>query len=78
MQAAASFMRDEMGVPFGLLVCDYSTQPFYAKNGWVFAADRLIYIQDNERRILETCVMVQPLAGIAWPSGEIDLLGLPW
>jgi nodulation protein A len=78
LRSAETFMRDEMLVPFGLLVCADTTQPVYAHCGWQTVAQALLFVQDGQRRTLETCVMILPLAGQPWPAGEINLLGLPW
>jgi GNAT superfamily N-acetyltransferase len=78
LRATKSFMRAEMHVPFGLLICAYETQPFYELARWQFAADRLYHSQDNQRRTLNTCVMILSLEDRVWPSGEIDLCGSPW
>jgi GNAT superfamily N-acetyltransferase len=78
LKATETFMRDEMRVPFGLLICAYETRPFYELARWQFAADRLYFTQDNQRRTLTTCVMVLSLEKHVWRAGEIDLCGLPW
>ena len=78
LKATEAFMRDEMRVPFGLLICAYETRPFYELARWQFAADRLYFTQDNQRRTLTTCVMVLSLEKHVWRAGEIDLCGLPW
>ena len=78
MAACPEFMAREIKVPFGLLICADETRPFYEKSGWQFVAPNLFYSQDNERRNLETCVMIFPLSAEPWPAGEIDLCGAPW
>lgn len=78
LKAAEIFMRDELRVPFGLLICDVSVRPFYEPARWQFVADALYYEQDNQRRILNTCVMILSIMDRNWLSGEIDLCGLPW
>jgi predicted acetyltransferase len=78
LQSAADFMRNEMKVPFGLLICDDKVQQFYTKNGWQKIAESLWFTQENQRHPLKSCVMIIPLANQKWPMGEIDLNGLPW
>jgi predicted acetyltransferase len=78
MRATETFLRDEICVPFGLLVCAEQTQPVYARCGWQTVANALFFVQNDQRLPLYTCVMVLPLSGQPWPSGEIDLCGLPW
>ena len=78
LKATETFMRDELQVPFGLLICADETQPFYKLARWQRTADLLYYHQDNQRRILKTCVMILQLEKQTWHAGEIDLCGLPW
>jgi GNAT superfamily N-acetyltransferase len=78
LRASETFMRETLQVPFGLLVCADETQPVYARCGWQTVARKLIFIQDEKPRRLETCVMILPLSNQVWPFGEINLLGLPW
>lgn len=78
LHASESFMRDEMQVLFGLLICADETQPFYQRSQWQRVADVLYFAQNELRRSLQTCVMVLQLTEQTWQSGEIDLLGLPW
>jgi nodulation protein A len=78
LAATESFMRDTIQIPFGLLICADETCPFYELSRWQIAADFLYFRQDQQSRMLKTCVMVLPLAGKPWPVGEIDLCGPPW
>jgi GNAT superfamily N-acetyltransferase len=78
MRAAAQFMRTDMNVPFGLLICAQKTQPFYARLGWQTVAEELWFTEHEQRRTMQTPVMVIPLSDQNWPEGEIDLCGLPW
>jgi len=78
MRATQEFMREKMSVLFGLLVCSEVTRPMYESLGWRQAAEDLYYLQNGERRLLKASVMILPLAGRNWPSGTIDLCGLPW
>ena len=78
LEATESFMRDEMQVPFGLLICANETRPFYELARWQFAADALYYHQDQQRKILKTSVMILQLKNQTWHAGTIDLCGSPW
>jgi len=78
LKATEDFMRAELQVPFGLLICADATRPFYERAGWQAVADALTHEQDGRRQVLKTCVMVLPLTSREWLSGEIDLCGLPW
>ncbi len=50
LAATEHFMRDELQVPFGLLICADATQPFYELARWQRVADMLYYHQDDQRR----------------------------
>jgi GNAT superfamily N-acetyltransferase len=78
LQASAQFMQTELNVPFGLLNCANESQPFYGRLGWKTVAAELWFIENEERRPLQTPVMILPLSNQDWPEGEIDLCGLPW
>jgi hypothetical protein len=78
LRASASFMHEEMKVPFGLLVCGYEIQRFYELSHWQLVASRLFFTQADQRRELPAKVMVLLLENQIWPPGEIDLCGLPW
>jgi GNAT superfamily N-acetyltransferase len=78
LRATESFMRDEMQALFGLLICADETQPFYQLTKWQRVADMLYFTQNDQRRPLQTCVMILRLTDQPWRAGEIDLCGLPW
>ena len=78
LKATETFMRNELQVPFGLLICADETQPFYELAHWERVADLLYYRQEDQRRSLHTSVMILQLKNQAWPTGEIDLCGAPW
>jgi GNAT superfamily N-acetyltransferase len=78
LAATEAFMRDTIQVPFGLLICAEGTRPFYEHSRWQFAANSLYFTQEDQRRIMNPCVMILPLTDRLWPPGEIDLCGLPW
>jgi GNAT superfamily N-acetyltransferase len=78
LQAVEKFMREKMDAPFGLLVCADERRSFYGRAGWKQIAEEIYFIQDGQRRSLETSVMVLPLTEQVWLPGEVDLCGLPW
>jgi predicted acetyltransferase len=73
-----TFMRNKIGVPFGLLICADETQPVYNHCGWQKVANSVDYIQNGRHYNLATCVMILPLTNQTWPVGKIMLCGLPW
>ena len=78
MQAANVFMRDQLDLPFGLLVCGSERIPYYAQFGWQAVAAPLFIHQHGARVPFDAPVMIISLSGEAWPDGEIDLQGKPW
>ena len=77
--ATETFMREELGVPFGLLICANRTRPFYESVGWKHVADELFFAQkDLTKRSMKTNVMISMLTNEIWPLGVIDLCGAPW
>ena len=78
MEKAAAFMRADMGVEFGLLVCGDHMVPYYSRLGWQVVPGPLLVEQPQGKIIFPTTTMVLPLTGKPWPAGTIDLCGLPW
>jgi GNAT superfamily N-acetyltransferase len=78
LRATESFMRDEMRVSFGLLICADATRPFYELARWQHVADKLYYQQENKKLTLHISVMILKLNDQNWSAGEIDLCGSPW
>ena len=78
MQKAAEFMREELRVDFGLLICDQQTQPFYRRLGWQSVQGPLVFDQPARRVTFTDVVMVLACRQSDWPVGVIDLCGLPW
>jgi aminoglycoside 2'-N-acetyltransferase I len=68
LSRAAEFMKSDLRVEFGLLLCRHEVSPVYAKMGWVTVPGPTTF----------TRAMILPLGGRAWPPGPIDMLGLPW
>jgi GNAT superfamily N-acetyltransferase len=83
MRAAADFLRDGLGVPFGLLGCHPHRVSFYARLGWREIPAQFSYAQPDGRTNLrfpwQDVVMILPLANQPWPPGDpVDFNGLPW
>jgi aminoglycoside 2'-N-acetyltransferase I len=78
MLRANAFMRDEMKVDFGLLVCGEQRRHFYAGLGWQEVKGPLMVDQPSGKVELKAVIMVLPCCKHAWPEGVIDLCGLPW
>jgi len=78
MKKAADFMRDSLKVDFGLLLCAAQTEPFYRKLGWRMVPGPLIVDQPRGKVTFDGVTMILPCVRQDWPSGTIDLCGLPW
>lgn len=84
MHEAVRFIRDDLAVPFGLLLCEPALEGYYAKLSWVSAdAGPALYIQpglDAPRELKAyTVVMYYPCSPDAvWPGGKVDMNGTPW
>jgi aminoglycoside 2'-N-acetyltransferase I len=74
----AAFLRQDLGVDFGLLICDPKLELFYARRGWQTAPGPLVFDQPGGKVVFEETVMILPARESAWPVGTIDLCGLPW
>lgn len=78
MLAAADFMRDQLKVEFGLLVCSVELAGYYGRMGWQSVDGLLFADQPEGKTRLDMPVMVLPCGDKKWPDGSIDLCGLPW
>lgn len=78
MRRSAEFMRDELGVDFGLLLCSESLVRYYARLGWQHVAGPLVFDQSFGKETWDEEAMVLPCTEQTWPEGVIDLCGPPW
>lgn len=79
MGAATAFLRDRLGVAFGLLICGKGTAPLYRRLGWEIVEGPLLFDQRGGKVTFSDGVtMVLPCTEKTWPTGTIDLCGLPW
>ncbi len=75
---AAEFMRSDLRVEFGLLLCRREVSPVYAKMGWVIVPGPTTFTRAGVTATYPNDTMILPLAQKEWPRGPIDMLGLPW
>jgi aminoglycoside 2'-N-acetyltransferase I len=75
---AAEFMKDDLGVEFGFLLCRHEVSPVYAKSGWIIVRGPTTFMRAGVAATYPNDTMILPLAEKRWPSGAIDMLGLPW
>jgi len=78
MRRAAAFMCQELGVEFGLLVCEEDVVAFYERLGWQVVEGPLTFDQPGGKATWPAVAMVLPCGEKAWPTGTIDLCGRPW
>jgi len=74
----AKFMKSDLRVEFGLLLCRHEVSPVYAKMGWIGVPGPTRFTRGGVNATYPNDTMIMPLAGKEWPSGPIDMLGLPW
>jgi aminoglycoside 2'-N-acetyltransferase I len=78
LSSAAKFMKDELKVEFGFLLCRHEVSQVYAKMGWIGVPGPTRFTRGGVNATYPNDTMILPLAGKEWPSGPIDMLGLPW
>jgi GNAT superfamily N-acetyltransferase len=78
LSRAAEFMKSDLGVEFGFLLCRHEVSPVYAKLGWITVAGPTKFTRAGVTAIYPNDTMILPLVRNDWPPGPIDMLGLPW
>ena len=80
LRTAAEFMRNELRVEFGLLICGDQMMPYYGKLGWQPVAGPLMFDQPTGKITFgdSTKIMILPCNKHDWLPGVIDLCGPPW
>jgi GNAT superfamily N-acetyltransferase len=78
MQVAAGFMRDELKVDFGHLLCSEGLVPYYQELGWQLVQGPVEFDQPSGKVVWDEEAMVLPCRKKEWPPGIIDLCGPPW
>ncbi len=77
MRAAHELLSSE-AVAFGLLQCKPNRVSFYESLGWQLRDEPMFYLQpDGSRHLNQELPMVLLIGTKHWPSGEIDINGLP-
>jgi len=75
---AAEFMKSDLKIEFGLLLCRHEVSPVYAKMGWLIVPGPTTFTRVGIAATYQSDTMILPLGETAWPVGPIDMLGLPW
>ncbi len=79
LRRAMTFLADDLGAAFGLLVCRQPLIPFYSQLGWLpFPGTLLIEQHGTTLPFTHNTTMLLPLHAPAPHTGTIDLHGLPW
>jgi GNAT superfamily N-acetyltransferase len=81
MRRAQEAMWADERIQFGYLGCREAVVPFYESAGWqrVRAVERHTSMQDPRSTVVSSDpLLVFPLRGDEWPTGEIDHRGTPW
>jgi len=78
LRHAAGFIRDELALPFGLLLCEEEMIPFFERFGWQWIDESPVCaLPDVEGELSQLRCMVLECTDAAWPAGPIHLRGLP-
>ena len=78
MRRATEFMCEELKVDAGMLFCLHRLMPFYARQGWQLLEDEIEFDQPTGRLVSPFRVMVLPCGAYEWPTGRVEVKGLPW
>ncbi len=79
LKVAVDFLRDPLGVEFGLMTAIEKLVPRYERTGWRVTAHSLQFEQpDGGKGAFTYPVLILPVIKSDWPLGEIDVRGLPW
>jgi GNAT superfamily N-acetyltransferase len=78
MRRTGDFMRDTLGLPYGLLNCSPHRVPFYGSFGWEEMTAPMYFHCRGQRMLMDGPVMILRISGEAWPKGDVDLRGGPW
>jgi len=74
---AAAFMRDELGVEFALLLCRREVAPVYANLRWFRVDGPTLFMQPSGITTYPRETMILSFTEQGWPTGTIDMRGLP-
>jgi len=75
---AVAFIKDELGAQFSLLLSKEEVAPLYTRLGWKPVEGPTTFEQPSGPTTYPKLTMVIHCSDNEWPSGLIDLCGLPW
>ena len=73
-----SFLRTQLGAPFGLLLCRDELRSYYEKGDWRVVPGPVEFTQPTGPAVYPHLAMALRCGEQDWPAGKIDLQGLPW
>ena len=73
----AVFIRDNLSVDLALLLCRREVAPVYAKLGWERVEGPTVFKQPSGIATYPRDTMVLRFTEREWPTGRIDMRGLP-
>jgi len=77
MGSADSFVTQTLGLRYGLLLCSEALVPLYERLGWALLRSPVRYHQPDGPRRRSGPTMVICYGDAPWPTGPVDLRGLP-
>ena len=78
LSKASAFLRSECVVPFGFLLCRPELRALYERAGWRVIQGAVHFAQPSGTATYPHLAMVLRCGEEDWPSGDVDLRGLPW
>lgn len=78
LQVAVDFLREPLGVDFGLMLAVERMVPRYERTGWKVVGRSMMVEQPDGRREFNFPILILPVCSNTWPEGAIDLCGPPW
>ena len=78
MSAAEKFIKEDLGLEFGLLITGLHRQTFYEGMGWRVISEPVYFDQPGGKIRNDGLTMFLALSGKPWPPGEVDFCGLPF
>jgi predicted acetyltransferase len=78
MSASAKFMKDELGLEYGLLTTGSRRRTFYEWLAWQVVSNPAYFDQPSGKMKNGGLTMCLVMAGKPWPPGAVDFCGLPW
>jgi GNAT superfamily N-acetyltransferase len=78
LEYAAAYLRDNLGVSYGLLFCAATLVPFYERIGWRLVPTPIIIDQPNGPMSCPLPSMYLQFDPLPWPGGIVTLESEPW